>query len=483
MSQAPSNLKAILNNYDEQVDWLHTLITDPTGERFLEEISPETRHQDRLEKMSRMIDFLEFSDHPQLRFNSIHVAGTSGKGSVVAMIASILKQCGFLVGFHISPYLQICNEKLVIDGDMITPSDFIDLINQFRNIYESWTVAGRPFTSLRYGDAWVAVTFLWFALRNVDWAVVETGMGGRFDATNVLPSKLAVITNVYFDHVRSLGPALTDIAYHKAGIIKNDGIVVTSATNKSVIQVIQEEAHRKNARLYCYKKDFHLIPQDISNQGAKVSIQTPFRQYNDVHISLQGTYQPLNAALAVASVDILAKEYNLPLTENSIKAALREVKFPGRLEVIQTNPLVILDGAHNPHKMQALVDSVQTIFPEIKVTALIGVLMTKDASSMIKILEPLVLRFIAARPNVFGKPSLPPHDLAKIISDIAPTAELYVVNNVRKGIELAINKIVNKELLLITGSLYLVGEARDYWIPRKRLLKTIELKKHLDQYK
>lgn len=467
------NLNQLLADFDKQVSWLRTLITDPTGSRYFQEKNQETRLQEFQEQIARVASFLEFAGNPQKEFLSVHIAGTSGKGSVVVILAAILTACQLQTGFHISPYLHVCNEKLIIDGNMIMPSEFVRLVKRFRKIVESWTTTGM---SLRYGEAWVALTYLWFAQRGVDWAIIETGMGGRFDPTNVLPSKLAVITNVDFDHVPQLGLNLSDIAYHKAGIIKKNGIVVTSATNESVLRVIREEAVSKNAQLYCIGRDFTFTIHEINDGGAKISVETLFHSFDCIRIPLQGVFQPINAALAIMAADLLRAKYNIPLSVESVRTALKGVRFPGRMEVIQSNPLVILDAAHNPHKIRALVDSVQAIYSHKRVSVIIGALATKDASSIIEALLPITSRFIFTKPNVFGKPSFQPTALADIAQKMCPTNTVHVVDDVHESINLALQSINADELLLITGSLYLVGEARDYWIPREQLLKDIELR-------
>ncbi len=461
---------APLADYSRQIDWLYSLVTDPTGSRYFLEKSPETRQREFVAQLARTADFLEFAGNPQARFNSIHVAGTSGKGSVTTMLAAMLTASGWRTGHHTSPYLQNCNEKLVINGQMISPADFAALVGQLRAIHAEWVRAGRPFNDLRYGEAWVALTYLWFASQQVDWAVVETSLGGRFDPTNVLPAQLAVITNVNFDHVKILGPDLQSIARHKAGIIKPGGLAITAETNPAVVAVIQAEAAAKQAALYQPGRDF-----SFAVENGRLAVQTPFNTYTDLAVALPGRFQAVNAALAVAALDVLAARYGLPLTENAIKTGLAGVKFPGRLEVMPAaERLVILDGAHNPHKMQALVTSLRQLYPTKRIVALFGMLRDKDTTEVVKVLAPQISRFIVTAPNVFGKPALPPNELANIIKNVAPLLKVEQAAGVKAGVELALQTLDPDELLLATGSLYLVGEARDHWFPRENLLQQLE---------
>jgi len=463
------NFAKILADCSRQIDWLYSLVTDPTGSRYFLEKSPETRRREFVAQLARTADFLEFAGNPHTRFNSIHVAGTSGKGSVTTMLAAMLTAGGWRTGLHTSPYLQICNEKLIINGQMISPSAFTALVRRLSAIHAEWQQAGRAFADLRYGEAWVSLTYLWFAGQQVDWAVVETSLGGRFDPTNVLPAQLAVITNVNFDHVKILGPDLLSIARHKAGIIKPGGLAITAETNPATLAVIQAEAAAKQATLYLPGRDF-----SFAVENGRLAVQTPFNHYTDLVVALPGEFQVANAALAVAGLDVLAARHGLPLTAAAIKTGLAGVKFPGRLEVMPAEPLVILDGAHNPHKMQALVTSLRQLYPAKRIVALFGMIRDKDTTEVVKVLAPQVSRFIVTAPNVFGKPALPPNELANIIKNVAPLLKVEQAASVKAGVELALQTLDPDELLLATGSLYLVGEARDHWFPRENLLQQLE---------
>lgn len=460
---------SILRDYQHQVNWLYSLITDPTGSRYFIEKSLETRQREFSEQLARTADFLDFAGNPQARYNSIHVAGTSGKGSVVAMMAAILSASGLRTGYHISPYLQICNEKLVVDGRAIPPSAFAGLVRSLKQLHADWLTAGRAFNDLRYIEAWAVLTFLWFARQWVDWAVIETGLGGRYDPTNVLPAKLAVITNIDFDHVKTLGPDLQSIAWHKAGIIKPGGLAVTTETNPVALSVIEAEAVKKEARLYRLGPDF-----SFSVDKGGLSVQTPFSRYDNLQVAIPGRFQQGNAALAVAGLDILAAHQALSLPPEAVRTGLKSVRFPGRLELIQADPAVILDGAHNPHKMVALISSVRDLFPEKQITVLLGLIGDKDAPAIIKTLAPHVKRYIVAAPNVFGKPSLPPSELTHIIESATAGASVQIAPNVRAGLSLVLPSLTPHDVLLITGSLYLVGEAREHWFPKVELLRQLE---------
>jgi dihydrofolate synthase/folylpolyglutamate synthase len=466
----PTQAEMKRRDYNAQIDWLQSLITDKTGMRYFAERSQEEQLRQFQEALARTAEFLDYAGNPQEKFASVHVAGTSGKGSVVAMIASLLSHSGLKTAYHVSPFLQVCNEKLVLDGQWISLDDFINLVAEFRAIYEDWQAAGRKFNTLKFNEAWTSLTYLWFARCGAEWAVMETGVGGRYDPSNALPSQLAVITNVDYDHVRPLGPELEDIAHHKAGIIKLGKPAITAALNPVVLQEIEHEAELKKSQLYRLRKEFDYTIHQVDASGVTLSIQAPFNSFENVHVVLRGAFQAVNAALAVSAVDVLAQSHPIQLTRQVVQDALEQVQFPGRFETIQTDPLVILDSAHNPHKMKSLVDGLREIYPGRRVIAVTGMLMTKDASSMLKILLPAVDKLLLTQPNVLGKPSLEPEHLAAIIRSLDPSKEMQIALSVEDAIKIALAGAAKDDLILVTGSLYLVGEARNYWVSPQKLL-------------
>jgi dihydrofolate synthase/folylpolyglutamate synthase len=463
-----------MNKYDEimaefhrQDEWLLSLV------RRRKEAAPVKKKKSREEwrryieeRTSRLSSFLRFAGQPEGQYKSVHVAGTSGKGSVTTMIAAILTECGLRTGHTISPYLQLPTEKLICDGYLIRPSEFAELMGEFRALYEAWQEAGG--SKLRYGDAWTLLKFLWLAKRNVDWGVIETAVGGRYDRTNLLSAQLAVITNVDYDHVKSLGPELSDIAWHKAGIIKEGQLAITAARKASVLDVIRTEAAQKGATLYTLAHDCDVVQHDATT----ISVQTPFARYEHIHVAAKGSYQLQNAALAIAAVDLLAQQHSIPLTQTRIATALARVTYPGRMEIVSKKPLVILDGAHNPAKMQALVQSLQSSYPNKRITTILGALGYKDVTKLVELLRPITSHFIATESHLLAKRATPSHMLASQIQELSPA--VTCAEYVNDAIEQALATCAPDELILITGSLYLVGEARRYWYPTEQLLRESE---------
>lgn len=464
---------AVVKQFRQAEKWLWSLITDPTGERYFQKKSMQTRLEEFGEQIARMEDFLDSIGNPEAQYPSIHVAGTSGKGSVVNMLAEMLSRQGLRVGYHVSPYLQVCNEKLIVDRCLIRPSEFVSLVEEFRVCYHDWQKSNRKFGALKYGEAWVALTFMWMARQQVDWAVIETGLGGRYDPTNVVPATLAVITNVDYDHTEVLGETLPEIAAHKAGIIKPDGLAITAETKPGALAVIKAEAAEKGARLYCLGDDFSYQISEDEN-GLNLTVSGVNHQYRDLRIAMKGVFQQHNAALAVAALDLLAGEGLVALEEKAVREGLASVHYAGRLEVVQEHPLVILDGAHNRNKAEALVESLQKLYPDRKMTIVLGTLSIKDFGGIIQALRPLASSWIATEPKVFGKPSTVPEQLAQVIQAVDPHTRVSLAKDVTKAIEQALSQAGEDEIILVTGSLYMIGDARAYWYPTETLLAELE---------
>jgi dihydrofolate synthase/folylpolyglutamate synthase len=499
--------------FDRALQWLNARITDPTGARYATPRTPEERQHEFEAQIARMTDFLTFAGNPHTRYPAIHVAGTSGKGSVTVMLAALLTGMGYKTGAHVSPYLQLPNEKLLLNGHMIPPTAFVETVDAFRTLYDAWAQGDERHHGdkhLRYEEAWTALAFCWLARQNVDWAVIETAMGGRYDPTNLLPARLAVITNVGMDHETQIGPTLTDIAWHKAGIIKKDALAITAETKPEVLAILQAEADAKSVTLHRLGEHFDYTVHHLNGDGAILTVHGPHHTYTHVQIAMRGKFQPLNAALALAALDLLFNnsrrlksppplqslpsqtktqnpEYairnlqspisntQLPITHYQLlnPTPLRTLQFPGRMEVLQTHPTVLLDGAHNPDKMAALVESVQTLYPGQKATLLFGALKIKNATVMLETLLPIANRFLFAPLDVTGKPSSTPHELATLLHTLAPNLPAETVPSPEAGITLALATLPPDALLLITGSIYFIGLARDHWHPKNQLLHQI----------
>lgn len=351
--------------------------------------------------------------NPQNYYQTIHVAGTNGKGSVCAMLAEILRAEGLKVGLFTSPHLKSYCERFKINGENISEKEFGEIV-ELVNFFE---VPATQFEVL------TAVAFAYFAAQNVDVAVIEVGLGGLWDSTNIITPKISVITNVALDHEKILGD-LKSIAVNKAGIIKKNIPVVTAATGEP-LKIIREVAEKNNSPLY---------------EVAKPA---------EVEINLLGEYQKINAAVAIQAAKIFG------VKNSSIEEGLKKVSWAGRFEIIETNfGKVILDGAHNPHGAKALRESLDKFFPNEKRVWLFGALADKDYSEMIKILF---------RQNDFVFVASPISERAESVENLCSQIKNFGVQCTgEKKISDAVNKFMKSDGLKISaGSLYLIGEIRD----------------------
>ncbi len=466
-------LKDVLSKYNESLHWFHSFITDLTGKRYIVEKPSKDRLKEYEEQMQRTKTFLDFLGNPQESFFSVHIAGTGGKGSTSMMIGKILEGVSSKVGVHTSPFLQVPGEKFLINGQMIPPSKLVKTTDDLKAKYEEFKRI-HPDISLRYGEMWVAFTYLYFGQSNLDWGVIETGMGGRFDPTNILDPKLSVITNIDLDHVPQLGTTIPEIAWHKAGIIKPGRAVVTREDKEEALQVFRKETKEKGSPLYCFGKDFSWDLLSQSKNGIVIDVNAPYGNYTKVEIPLLGSFQAENAALAIVAVDILAHQYNLDIDSSIINKQLQEIYFPGRMEIIQKEPTVILDGAHNPQKTTALAKSMLELYPGKKYVLICGMLGTKDAQSSITQLLPQAKRVIVSQPQVIGKPGIEATTLAKIVKNTGFQGPVEIYPEVPIAIEQTLKKANIDDVILVTGSLYMLGEARNYWVPVENILLNAE---------
>ncbi|HVF99993.1 MAG TPA: folylpolyglutamate synthase/dihydrofolate synthase family protein [Chloroflexia bacterium] len=459
--------------YHAALHWLDALITDPKGERYL---LPQTQEEFRRSQeavIARTSRFLDYLGNTQQAYHTVHIAGTGGKGSVATMIAGILRASGARTGLHTSPYLQVPNEKLVANGKMIAPSAMVRLVEQFRPLYEGY-IACFPTETPRYLEAWAGLTHQFFRRMGVEWAVIETGMGGRFDPTNAGDYDLSVITNVDYDHVPQLGTSLPEIAWHKAGIIKPGMPAITGETKPEALEVIEREAAAHASELFRLGRDYSVENTRHHQHGVLTDIHTPFGRIADLYVSLMGEYQATNAATAIMSAYLLRERHGVAVTEGAIREAMGGLKIAGRMEVVQTEPLVLIDGAHNPQKLRAAASTLRQDYPGVEKTLVIGMLRTKDAQSSLAEIVPVADRIIATEARVLGKPAFEAREIAEMARGMHPGVSVTVEPDVQLAIKQAIEDIGRGGMVFVTGSIYMLGEARELWHPREELLGRLE---------
>ena len=422
-------------NYEESLSWLDGF------QRFGMKLG--------LERISRICKEL---DNPQNGLKVIHVGGTNGKGSVCKFLESILLTSGYSVGVYTSPHLQCFSERIVVDGEEISEGDVVSLVEKVKPVVEKMIEKGDDPT---YFEIATAMAFQYFKDKNVDFAVVEVGLGGRFDATNVVNPFVSIITNISLEHTDVLGKKVEDIAFEKAGIIKN-GIPVITATEGKALEVIEKIANERKAPVNVVRRDdwerYHggLDRQEFYVKGF-------LKDYN-VKTSLPGEFQGENIALTLAAIEILQMN-GFYIPDDSINNGISKTVHAGRMEIISRDPVILLDGAHNPAGMQMLVDTLENEFDYDKLVVVLGILSDKDIKSMLKLLVPLADVIVTTKSQ--NSRAYGPSGLKKIIEDLDYKKEIVMKNEIDDAVNYAKSIAKKNDLICVTGSLFTVGEAKD----------------------
>ncbi len=405
--------------------------------------------------LSRMHAAVELLADPQSGYPTIHVAGTNGKTSTARMCASILTGLGFRTGLYTSPHLVDVYERFEIDGEPVKPATFAERIEYLQPIMdEVERICDAP---LSYFELCTVIAFELFSDSAVSAAVVETGMGGSWDATNIVDAHVAVITNVGLDHTEYLGERVVDICAEKAGIIKAGSHVITGVREPALLEVIAERIETVGAGpLWRLGEEIQIEDSEPAVGGRLLSMSTPNGGYQDVFVSLLGQHQSDNAALAIAACEAFVGSQ---LQGESVVASLSDVTSPARLEILQRHPLVVLDGAHNGPGARALAQSVQEALAYDNCVLVLGILKSKDAQEIVDALLPIAGRVIVTRPSDDGD-FRDPTELAQLVEESGPGVEVIETTNVSEALRIAYEVVTPDDLILITGSLYMAGEAR-----------------------
>jgi dihydrofolate synthase/folylpolyglutamate synthase len=381
---------------------------------------------------------------PQNNFYSIHVAGTNGKGSVAAALSSILQQSGYRVGLYTSPHLVRFNERICINNRQIS-NDAV--VKSYQAVQKAHLGNRTP----TFFELTTAMAFYEFGRQAVDWAVIETGMGGRLDATNVIDPVISIITNVSMEHRDYLGNTLTQITREKAGIIKPATPVVTAIKQREAKSVIQRIAAKKSAPLYMLGKNFKVRRQPAGG----FSYYGIENTWHAMYTALRGHYQVENAALAIAACELLNKDHT-SISQQSIRDGLIKTSWPGRLEIVSEHPMIILDGAHNLMAARELAKFLGDNLAQRPITLVVGILDDKPYQSMLKSLLPVCSRVIVTRAKTDR--ALDPRRLfetaKKTLSDVR------IVSDVAQAFKQAVADADFNDVICIAGSLYVVGEAK-----------------------
>ncbi|MDP3259066.1 MAG: folylpolyglutamate synthase/dihydrofolate synthase family protein [Thermodesulfovibrionales bacterium] len=400
---------------------------------------------------------LFLSGNPQNHFSSVHIAGTNGKGSTSVIIASILQAAGFRTGLFTSPHLVSFTERIRVNNEEIAESDVVSLAEEIRFKIQDSRFKMTP----TFFEFVTAMGLLYFKRKNIDWAVVETGMGGRLDATNVLLPEASVITSINYDHSEFLGNTISAIAEEKAGIIKDGVPVITSAQEPSVMDAIKKKTEEKNASLFIYGRDFSAAIKTEDTSGSVFNYNGG-NNFEDLVISLPGRHQVLNAALALKTIEVISQK-PLPntsrLNPDTIRAGLGNIKWQGRLEFISKEPPILIDGAHNPSAATILADSLKEIFFRVyrRIILVVGIMSDKDIRGIMAPLLPLAAEIILTAP-AYERAASPDVLYGHAISLGFSCRKAY---GVADALTMAREIYREGDLIVITGSFYTIGEAKE----------------------
>ncbi|MEG0876019.1 MAG: folylpolyglutamate synthase/dihydrofolate synthase family protein [Oscillospiraceae bacterium] len=398
--------------------------------------------------LSRTLELLSKMGNPQKKLSFVHLSGTNGKGSTSAMLASVFQSAGLKTGLYTSPYLHFFNERMQINGVPIPDTELAEITSFCAPLALSMTDRPTEFELV------TAIAFQFFARQNCDIVVLETGMGGRLDSTNVIDAPLcSVITNIGLDHTRELGDTLEKIAAEKAGIIKKDCPTVIYQLPESVSAVISQRCLEMSSALHI--ADFSkLLPLSDSRSGQVFS----YKDFNNLKTPLLGAHQLKNAAVALETISVL-REAGIKISDAALVEGLSKTLWPARFEIISENPFFVVDGGHNPQCAETVADNLRRYFPKMKTVILFGVLADKDYMGLAKILFPVADAFVTITPQ--NPRALEAAALAK---ELAPLGKpVFPADSISGGIEKALALAGSGGVICSVGSLYTAGAVRQYF--------------------
>ena len=396
--------------------------------------------------LERVAGLLEKLGNPQNELRFVHVAGTNGKGSICAMISSVLKSAGYKTGLFTSPYLSRFTERMKINGREIDEAQVASIVEEIKPLADSMEDHPTEFEMM------TAAALLWFSRENCDVVVMEVGLGGRLDATNVIPRpECTVIANIGLDHTAILGDTLEQIAFEKAGIIKENSAVVLYQQSGEVMNVIRDVCELKNAELTVPDFD-DIIPEFDSLEGQVFSYR------GDAYaIPLLGEHQLYNAVCAVEAANILRKA-GFEIEQSALEAGLYAVTWPARFELVHEDPYFVVDGGHNPQCAYALAESIKKYFPQGRRVLLMGMLKDKDYTRVVDILAPLFDEFVTVTPGISR--ALPAVELAEVLKKYG--RPVTVCGSIPEGVQTAVDIARELDAMVCSaGSLYICGEIRE----------------------
>ena len=393
--------------------------------------------------LTRTIELCALLGDPQKQLKFIHVAGTNGKGSTCAMLSRILCTAGFQTGLFVSPYVDRFNERIQFNNKPIPDEDLAEIVSEIAPVVDSMENPATEFEVI------TAAAFLYYARKKCDYVVLEVGLGGELDSTNVIDTPLlAIITAIDYDHMHILGNTIEEIASAKAGIIKDGGTVLFYGEHQDALPVIEAACERHHAML-------HVVDRSSLREGAYDlhGQMFDYQGYRDLRLGLLGKYQIKNAATVIDAVALL-REKGVIVSDKALRTGLAETVWPARFELLREDPPFFVDGGHNPHGVRGTVETYQRLFPNRKAKIIMGMMRDKDVSSSIELLLPIAKEFYTVTPN--NDRAMPAEELAALIASYGVTATSFAT--VSDAIEIAAR---GEDPSLAVGSLYMAGEVHE----------------------
>ena len=435
--------------------------TDEVMDALLTRI-PENKLRPRLEPTRRAVELL---GDPQKSYRVIHVTGTNGKTTTTRIIERILRELGLRTGRFTSPHLVRLNERMAIDGEPVGDQQLAEVwadIEPILAMVDAELEAAGD-TKLTFFEALAVLGFAVFADAPVDVLVLEVGMGGEWDSTNVADGDVAVFTPISIDHAERLGNTIAEIAKTKSGIIKPGAIVVSSAQEPEAMQVLEAKTAEVAERIAVYGRDFEVLDVEPDVAGQRFSVKTLTSDYRDLFLPLHGEYQAENAALAISAVEAFFGVTNR-LFDDVLRVAIADSTSPGRLQVVSRSPLTILDAAHNPGGAESLARAMKNTFGAPKTVAVISILNDKDARGLLEALNQTAETFVVTQST--SPRAIETHELEKLAIEIFGAARVKSASTPHRALELAKELTAEGGAIVVTGSITLVGD----------VLKNIQLK-------
>ncbi|MBW8350216.1 bifunctional folylpolyglutamate synthase/dihydrofolate synthase [Bacillus sp. IITD106] len=428
----------MLQSYEEALEWIHS--------RLRLGIKPG---------LKRMEWMLERLGNPEKELKAIHVGGTNGKGSTVAYIRSILNEAGYKVGTFTSPYIEQFNERISVNGQPVQDHEITDLTNKIKPLAEELelTELGSP-TEF---EVITAMALYYFAKVNpMDITVIEVGLGGRFDSTNVIKPIASIITNIGMDHTQILGNTISKIAFEKAGIIKEDTPIITCVKNEEALAVLKEAALEKNAKMLQIEKDFFVSDYRSFEDCEQFTYKSNLGELLNLEVSLLGKHQTDNAAGAIAVLEYLNKSELIHVDENNIRVGLQKAYWPGRMEIMKEHPVILIDGAHNPEGVQAFADAIQQRYSDKKVKIIFSALKDKDLTEMFAIFKAMDVELYLTEFD------FPRAASAQELKELSNNPMVKTESNWQELMKTLCFSLENDEVLAITGSLYFISTIKPF---------------------